>query len=167
MNLVPARSARVLRLSTKTRDRRLVLATLYHGRPLSRVELGEVTGLALSALTSLCRELIRDGLIRESQMVSPPGKGRGRRRTLLEVALRSPGVCSINYVRRHLEAAVVDLAGNVQWRDRVERQTRGAPDLIPRLKRTLRAALRASPLPAHRLLAVAAADPGLVNQTTG
>lgn len=156
------------RLSKGTYNRLLVRAALFHRGPASRVELKQLTGLPLSALTEICRDLLCAGLIRETSTVRPSGSGRGRRRTLLEINAAGLGVACLVYDRERVEAVVADLSGAVRWRRRWNGPFAGSrAQLSRRLRSALKAALRAAEDTPVRLLAVGAGDPGLVDRADG
>ena len=144
----------------------LVRATLFHRGPASRVELGQITGIPLSVLTEICGSLISQGIIRETHRATPSGNGRGRRRAVLEVDGSQIGVACVQYDRHAIDAAVVDLTGSIRWQQHWDGPF-DAAELKERLPRCIKAAVKASPLGAGKILAVGAADPGVVDRTSG
>ncbi|GAB3710293.1 ROK family transcriptional regulator [Amycolatopsis oliviviridis] len=71
-------SARMLRRHNES----LILSALYHDGPMSRVELGPLTGLGPAAISQLVSGLRRSRLVREAGQVASSG---GRPRVLLEI----------------------------------------------------------------------------------
>src|SRR4051812_47154322 len=104
------------RITKPAYNRLLVCASLFHEGPGSRVGLRRRTGIAISRLSEICGELIRDGLIRECEEAPAAGEnGQGRPQTMLEVNLRGLGVACVRYDHDHVIAAVADLSGVVRW----------------------------------------------------
>ena len=156
-----------IRLSKGEFNRRLVRAAVCQSAPISRVELGELTGLPLSALTNLCGELIASSYLRERTAAAPGENGLGRRRTLLEPDLESLGVAAVQYDRHSVDAAIVDLSGAVRWQNSYHGPFTDAARLSKGIVAAITDALDASPIKHKRLLAVGAADPGLVDRARG
>ncbi|RSN19307.1 sugar kinase [Amycolatopsis sp. WAC 04169] len=71
-------SARMLRRHNES----LILSALYHDGPMSRVELGPLTGLGPAAISQLVAGLRRSRLVREAGQVVSSG---GRPRVMLEI----------------------------------------------------------------------------------
>ncbi len=146
--------------------RRLVGSALFHRGPASRVGLSRATGLPHSRLTEICRDLIREGIVREASREEP--EGRGRPETLLRVDLAALGVACVRYDAGRIVAAAADLAGTLRWQKAWEGPFRGgASGLLDRVERALGAALAAARTEGIRILAVGAADPGTVNRAAG
>lgn len=153
---------------TKPRyNRQLVCSTLHRVGPSSRVALHQTTGIPLSRLTTICGELIRDGLVRECLVAPAEGSGRGRPQTLLEIELRNLAVASVRHDQSSIEAAVADLAGDVRWRRRWDVPFRDPDDTLRRLVTAARQAVAAGAAAGLRVAAVGAADPGTVDVASG
>jgi predicted NBD/HSP70 family sugar kinase len=144
----------------------LVRAILFHRGPASRIELGQITGIPLSVLTETCGSLMAQGLIRETHRASPSGNGRGRRRAVLEICGEQLGVGCIQYDRHAIDAAIVNLTGALCWHQHWDGPF-DADRLRERLPRCVKAMIKASPFGAGRLLAIGAADPGVVDRSRG
>jgi predicted NBD/HSP70 family sugar kinase len=159
-----AARGRKLSISKSAYNELLIRATLFHRGPASRIELGEITGVPLSVLTGICSRLIDQGLICETHRVSP--SGRGRRRAVLEIDGAQIGIACVQYDAHAIDAAIVDLTGTVRWQQNWKGPFK-ADDLTEQLPKCVKSALKASPFEKGRLLAVGAADPGLVDRSTG
>ncbi len=64
----------------RRQNRRLVLGALRQHGASARVELGRLTGLSPATITTICAQLIQEGVISEANMplVAPPSGKRGR-----------------------------------------------------------------------------------------
>ena len=145
-----------------------IVRLLEREGPASRRRLNRQTGLSMSSLTAICERLIQEGLVVESGTASPEGRGRGRRQRLLQLNAGGLGAVGLVYQRGFIAAAVVDLQGAVRWSRRWNGPFKGTREaFLERLRAALKEALRASPIPRHRLLAVGVGDPGLVDRRTG
>jgi hypothetical protein len=158
-----AAAAAAQRLSKRAYNQLLVRANLYRRGPMSRVELGQTTGLPLSALTVVCGDLIEQGFVAERgrAISSESTEGaRGRPRTLLEIAASSSAssasATSRRSSRRWRSISRETSAGVTVTRRRSARSRTG---LLAAMRTALTEALTSSPLPPDRLLAVGCADP--------
>ena len=91
-------------------NRRAIFGLLFPRERLSRAELGRRTGLSRVAVSDVVSEMLRDGLLRESGLEEPHGKGK--RGTLLEVDPDRLRVVSVDLSQSHLlQGAATDLLG--------------------------------------------------------
>ncbi len=102
----------------RTANRRSVVAALAADGPTSRAELGRVTGLSRTTVSSLVQELIESGHVVETTDRGTPHKGGSGRPPML-VALSAPsgGVAGVDIGHRHLRVAIADRSGQVLAED--------------------------------------------------
>nr|PZN42695.1 MAG: hypothetical protein DIU70_04785 [Bacillota bacterium] len=91
-------------------NRRLVLAAIRRHGPVSRAELGHLTGLSQPAITGIVRELLREGLVREVGVGQSSG---GRPPILLVFNPTAQYVLAATLEGDALQAGVADLSGQV------------------------------------------------------
>lgn len=93
-------------------NRHLLLTSLASQGPCSRAQLGRLTGLSRSTVSTLVRDLIADGQVTETSDRGTPHKaGSGRPPVLVALSLPSGGVAGINVGHRHLRVALADRTG--------------------------------------------------------
>ncbi|WP_237519789.1 ROK family transcriptional regulator [Streptomyces sp. HUCO-GS316] len=97
------RTVRDLRRANRT----VVLQRLYFDGPLSRFELGPVTGLSSGSVSNVVADLVTDGLIEEAGSVDSDG---GRPRTLLRVAPASGHMIGVDVGETRVRVELFDLA---------------------------------------------------------
>ncbi|MCG6495508.1 ROK family protein [Kitasatospora sp. A2-31] len=88
-------------------SRSALLRRLYFDGPLSRQELGAVTGLSAGSISNVTGELLTDGLIEECGSVESDG---GRPRILLRVAARRAFLVGVDVGETQVRVALFDLA---------------------------------------------------------
>ncbi|MGQ4513042.1 ROK family protein [Streptomyces sp. DW26H14] len=143
----------------------VVLDAIRTRGPVSRIELGPLTGLTNQTVSNVVRRLLDAGLIAESGQAPSSG---GKRRTLL--VPRADGAYALGV---HLDPdaaviALVDLAGSVLHSRRFALPRPSVPEEV--VDEVARAALR---LPEHaaidrgRLLGLGVAAPGPIDGATG
>ncbi|MBP0453004.1 ROK family transcriptional regulator [Kitasatospora sp. RG8] len=88
-------------------SRSALLRRLYFDGPLSRQELGAVTGLSAGSISNVTGELLADGLIEECGSVDSDG---GRPRILLQVAAGRAHLVGVDVGETQVRVALFDLA---------------------------------------------------------
>ncbi|MET7689320.1 ROK family transcriptional regulator [Streptomyces sp. NPDC005483] len=96
------RTVRDLRRANRT----AVLQHLYFDGPLSRFELGPVTGLSSGSVSNVVADLVADGLLEEAGSVDSDG---GRPRTLLRVAPGSGHMIGVDVGETRVRVELFDL----------------------------------------------------------
>ncbi|WP_353945599.1 ROK family transcriptional regulator [Streptomyces sp. HUAS MG91] len=88
-------------------NRATVLSKLYFEGPLSRQELGPLTGLSSGSISNVVSELVADGLVEEAGSVDSDG---GRPRTLLRVAPGSGHLAGVDVGETRVRVELFDLS---------------------------------------------------------
>jgi len=96
----------------------ILLAILDHG-PVARSTIARIAGLSPAAVSKLCADLIRRGLIREVRDAGA-GKPVGRPHVPVDIASDDgPVVCGVHIALAHVTLAMVDLRGRVIAHERI------------------------------------------------
>lgn len=133
---------------------------------ISRVELSEVTGLSAQSLTTIARQLIAAGLVREGSR--EPAIGRGKPRTLIR--LDPEGQFAVGV---HLDPAVItyvllDLTGRTIAHVRRPTPKTAAPKpIIKRMAMEIDRLVEVSGIDRTRLVGVGIAAPGPIDIDRG
>jgi predicted NBD/HSP70 family sugar kinase len=88
-------------------NRSLLLSTLFFQAPLSRLELGQITGLSSATVSNVTAELVEERLIAEVGQVESDG---GRPRTLLRVDPAYGNVIGVDVGETGVRVELLDLA---------------------------------------------------------
>lgn len=88
-------------------NRSVLLRQLYFRGPLSRQELGPVTGLSAASVSNVTSQLLADGLLEEAGSVHSEG---GRPRTLLRVAPRAGTLVGVDVGETRVRVELFDVA---------------------------------------------------------
>jgi predicted NBD/HSP70 family sugar kinase len=91
----------------RRRNRSLLLSTLFFQAPLSRLELGQITGLSSATVSNVTAELAEEHLIAEVGQVESDG---GRPRTLLRVDPAYGNVIGVDVGETGVRVELFDLA---------------------------------------------------------
>jgi predicted NBD/HSP70 family sugar kinase len=157
-----ARNARHLR---HLNLERLLSAAMDRTEPFTRAELTEATALSAPTVGTLTVELIRNGLIRH--LGTGPSRG-GRRPSFMEFNARYGFVGGISLGPTKTRVALADLRGerlaSRAWPTPVGL---GPQPLLAKIGGWVKSLMGEAGIPQDRLLALAAAAPGAVDQTKG
>jgi predicted NBD/HSP70 family sugar kinase len=108
----------------RRQNRGLVLETLRHHGPLSRIELGRMTGLSPATITSIAGQLIDEGFVLSADEDTRSGAARrGRPQTRLDLAPGAANVLAVSVSVDGIDLALADFRGQVRA---TQRQT---PDM--------------------------------------
>src|SRR5690348_4931948 len=91
----------------RRRNRSLLLSTLFFQAPLSRLELGQITGLSSATVSNVTAELVEEHLIAGVGQVESDG---GRPRTLLRVDPAYGNVIGVDVGETGVQVELFDLA---------------------------------------------------------
>ncbi|MEU1474736.1 ROK family protein [Streptomyces sp. NPDC005760] len=156
------RTVRDLRRANRT----AVLQRLYFDGPLSRFELGPVTGLSSGSVSNVVADLVADGLLEEAGSVDSDG---GRPRTLLRVAPGSGHMIGVDVGETRVRVELFDLTLTELARaERPLTQRRYDVDVIVgHIRDGIAEVLTGSAVEPEALLGVGIGVPGIVAHTPG
>lgn len=161
--MTTGRSGRTVR-DLRRGNRSIVLQQLYFGGPLSRQELGPVTGLSSGSVSNVVGELVADGLLEEAGIVDSDG---GRPRTLLRVAPGSAHMIGIDVGETRVRVELFDLTLTELARTELPLQPRGCYDVGPivdHVRSGIATVLERAGVGTDRLLGVGIGVPGIVDR---
>jgi len=144
-------------------NRAALLRHLYFEGPLSRQELGPVTGLSSGSISNVAAELLSEGILEEAGSVESDG---GRPRTLLRVAPHSAHLIGVDVGETRVRVELFDLNLTEVARNE-EPLERGGHDValvVQLIEKGLAAVLAGADVSAGTLLGVGVGVPGIVEQ---
>ncbi|MER5748702.1 ROK family protein [Streptomyces sp. NPDC002088] len=154
------RTVRDLRRANRT----VVLQRLYFDGPLSRFELGPVTGLSSGSVSNVVADLVADGLLEEAGSVDSDG---GRPRTLLRVAPGSGHMIGVDVGETRVRIELFDLTLTELARAEhpLEQQRYEVEVIVGHIRDGIAEVLAAAGIAPERLLGVGIGVPGIVERT--
>lgn len=96
----------------KEKNRALVLQAVLNQNIVSRAEIARSLGLTKTTLTNLVSELIEEGILTESEAISPES-GMGRKSIGLDLAENAPLICGVLIQRGNLHVILSNLKGEI------------------------------------------------------
>ncbi|MFS8197790.1 ROK family protein [Streptomyces sp. CWNU-52B] len=154
------RTVRDLRRGNRT----AVLRRLYFDGPMSRFELGPVTGLSSGSVSNVVAELVADGLVEEAGSVDSDG---GRPRTLLRVAPASGHMIGVDVGETRVRVELFDLALTELARTErpLENQGHDVDVIVGHIRDGVAQVLADAGIAPEQLLGVGIGVPGIVERT--
>lgn len=102
-------------IDTSRQDNTLaVIRTLREQGPVARIDLGALNGISSATVTSISAELLQQGLIAEQPPETPRPSGRGRPKTLIQLAPEAACVVCVKLSINEIQVVVGDFAGQVR-----------------------------------------------------
>ncbi|HKD97454.1 MAG TPA: ROK family transcriptional regulator [Micromonosporaceae bacterium] len=149
------------RLLRAINDRAALELLLARG-PLTRSQIGELTGLSKVTASQLVERLVERGLVHS---VGEQAGGRGPNAQLYSVRPESAYVVGVDVGPEHVVAACADIAGAVH--SRIELSTREADDPVGVVHSAVMTAAKKASAPFRDVKRVVLGTPGLVDPKTG
>ncbi len=133
--------------------------------PVSRTTLRKLTGMRPASITDVTKELLREGIVRESGHESSK---RGRRKVLLDINPDGGRAVTVDFNSNRVLGLGTDLKLGVCYKTRralPERPSRD--DIIKALKGVFKEVIDSPGVQAAPILGIGVADPGIVDVKTG
>ncbi|GAA2492435.1 ROK family protein [Streptomyces longisporus] len=145
-------------------NRAVVLQRLYFDGPLSRFELGPVTGLSSGSVSNVVADLVADGLVEEAGSVDSDG---GRPRTLLRVAPGAGHMIGVDVGETRVRIELFDLTLTELARAErpLEQQRYDVEVIVGHIRDGIAEVLAGSAIGPEQLLGVGIGVPGIVERT--
>lgn len=155
------RTVRDLRRANRT----VVLQRLYFDGPLSRFELGPVTGLSSGSVSNVVADLVADGLVEEAGSVDSDG---GRPRTLLRVAPASGHMIGVDVGETRVRVELFDftLTELARAERPLEQQRYDVEVIVGHIRDGIAEVLAGAGIGPEQLLGVGIGVPGIVEHTS-
>lgn len=145
-------------------NRAVVLQRLYFDGPLSRFELGPVTGLSSGSVSNVVADLVADGLVEEAGSVDSDG---GRPRTLLRVAPGAGHMIGVDVGETRVRVELFDLTLTELARTErpLEQQRYDVEVIVGHIRDGIAEVLAGAGIGSEQLLGVGIGVPGIVERT--
>ncbi|MGW3116570.1 ROK family protein [Streptomyces sp. NPDC001107] len=145
-------------------NRAVVLQRLYFDGPLSRFELGPVTGLSSGSVSNVVADLVADGLVEEAGSVDSDG---GRPRTLLRVAPGAGHMIGVDVGETRVRVELFDLTLTELARTErpLEQQRYDVEVIVGHIRDGIAEVLADAGIGPEQLLGVGIGVPGIVERT--
>ncbi|MEV6942583.1 ROK family protein [Streptomyces sp. NPDC051172] len=145
-------------------NRAVVLQRLYFDGPLSRFELGPVTGLSSGSVSNVVADLVADALVEEAGSVDSDG---GRPRTLLRVAPGAGHMIGVDVGETRVRIELFDLTLTELARAErpLEQQRYDVEVIVGHIRDGIAEVLAGAGIGPDQLLGVGIGVPGIVERT--
>ena len=111
----------------KKQNRSSILRYMNSHADVSRKEIAEATGLTAAAVTQICNDFLKEGLIKECGTVNDVS-GAGRRKVMLRINHEFAYIIGVNIESHDTVIVISDLGGNVISRANLETNNEVPPE---------------------------------------
>ena len=103
-------------LDVKVRNRRAILELIYRSKKIPRKDIATQLGLTPAAITLITNDLIREGILIETE--KKESNSRGRREVLLQINVKKFYVIGVSITRNHYELIAMDLNKEILYQNK-------------------------------------------------
>lgn len=150
--------------NVKLVNRSLIRALIRDHEPISRNELAKISGLTPAAVTTIVKQLIKDGAVCEIGHGESSG---GRRPIHLMLNPSITYILACRLQKNYLLMAIVDLKNNVHAQKTLTIDTSSPGTVAGAMLENFQDLLTQAQVPKEKVSFVSVASPGLVNPETG
>ncbi|TVP49182.1 MAG: ROK family transcriptional regulator [Halomonas sp.] len=146
-----------------------VIRSLRDHGPVARIDLGALNGISSATVTSITAELLQQGLIAERPPELPRPTGRGRPKTLIQLAPGAACVICVKLSINEIQLVVGDFAGQITHSEHhiVHTLTMSAANLVTLLEEKISAICGRQLEGFQRLAGICLAVQGVVSSQSG
>ncbi len=153
--------------TVRKRNRSTILKFINDCGPVSRKDLADVTGLTPAAVTQICTELLKEGILVETGM-NAKSQGAGRKKVLLNVNYDVSYVFAVNIEPEYTVIALSNLGGKMIALEQCKTETVVSPEIFLQQIAEVCQKMRADdPKVSKRIVAVGVGITGIVDQKNG
>lgn len=142
-----------------------VLQVVYRNGPLTRAQLAKYTGLSKASISNLTRDLLSEGLLRETS-APRSGRGQGRPNVLLDVNPNHGWFAGVRIDEASMRLTLTDLKGNAE-KSEVVAFAHDPEETAVLIREELDRLAKRERISHERLLGLGIAVSGIVDYRTG
>jgi transcriptional regulator of PTS gene len=167
MTAIPGRGAVIN--DPRRQGRRIILSEIRRLGRAARVDLARETGISQATVTAITAELIRVGLIEETERPIDGEARRGRPRVDLKIRGAAHIVAGMKLAENSVSVALLDFEGELvgEYTASLDRRQFPAHDLLPIINSALRAAVQGQGMRLDDLSGVGIGIAGFVDASRG
>ncbi|WKA54727.1 ROK family transcriptional regulator [Planococcus shixiaomingii] len=149
----------------KSVNKSIILNKIRTAEPISRAQIAKETSLTPPTVSSIVKELMEQGLVRESVLGNSSG---GRKPTMLHINTDAFYVIGVDAGPENVECVLTDLTGTILQRtSKVLENPLTNEQFLADLKETIFALLQSSEADQEKIIGIGVAMHGVVNVNTG
>jgi len=154
--------------SRNRRHRETILNFIYENQPISRIRIGEITGIRLATITEVVRDFIRKGLVKETGKLKNR-QGVGRKENLLEMIPDGRFFIGCELVSPEIRVLLLNLKGKILNRRSAVLTSRSKDSsvILAEIADTVKSLIRETGIPESKIYGMGFVDPGVINKAKG
>ena len=144
-----------------------VLSLISKKQPISRIRIGEITGIRLATITEVVRELLESGLVRETGRIRNR-QGVGRKEKLLEIIPEGRYFLGCELLSSQVRVLALNFAGEVLKLTSVPLCGReGTSAILEKIAGGISSLVKEIMLPEKKIHGLGFVDPGIIDDEKG
>lgn len=155
-------------MKKSNRHREEILNFIYKNQPISRIRIGEITGIRLATITEVVRDFIRMGLVKETGKLKNR-QGVGRKENLLEIIPEGKYFigCALN--SSEVRVLILNLKGEIlhQRSEVLSFEGKDTSGVLSEIADTVKSLIKESNVPEKKVYGMGFVDPGVVDKDRG
>ncbi len=144
-----------------------VLNIIYCKQPISRIRIGELTGIRLATITEVTREFLKDGLIKETGKIRNR-RGVGRKEKLLEIIPEGRYFLGCELLPSEIRILALNLKGEILKLSTSElSEGESTASILSKIWRLASSMIQELKIPEKKIYGMGFVDPGIINVEKG
>lgn len=149
----------------KQSNKSMVLNIIKIDGPISRADIGKITGMSPTSVSRIAASLIEQGLVKETELYS---NGVGRKAILLDIDMESVMTIGVYLNKNITMIGIVNFGGEVLFYEKTKLDTKNEPELvIKKLCDKIENLLTKSGVDINRIVGVGVGLPGIIDAHNG
>ncbi|HOL21641.1 MAG TPA: ROK family transcriptional regulator [bacterium] len=144
-----------------------VLNFIYNNQPVSRIRIGEITGIRLATITEVVKALIEEGLVKETGKLKNR-QGIGRKENMLEIIPEGRFFVGCELRPREIQALLLNFKGEIVHTKLCEIADKERSEVVlSYIEKLLRSLIKEKGIPHNRIYGMGFVDPGIIDVEKG
>lgn len=144
----------------------LALRTVYSSGSISRIRLGRALDVRLATITEICRELLDEGLLKESGKISNL-RGVGKNETLLAIRPGGKYFIGCELFPERIAVKILNLAGGTSSEKIVRLKSKEKFDILDSVVAEIDKEIKEARIKRERISGLGFVDPGIIDVERG
>lgn len=154
--------------SKNRRHKETILNFIYANQPISRIRIGEITGIRLATITEVVRDFIQKGLLKETGKLKNR-QGVGRKENLLEIIPEGKFFLGCELVASEIRVLALNLRGEILNRKSavLSSRSKDCSDILSEIAETVTSLIKETKIPEQKIYGMGFVDPGVIDKEKG
>ncbi|MCM8830050.1 MAG: ROK family transcriptional regulator [Candidatus Omnitrophica bacterium] len=144
-----------------------ILNLIYNKQPISRIRIGEITGIRLATITEIVRELIKEGLVKETGKIRNR-QGVGRREKILEIIPEGKFFIGCELRPGEIQTLLLNFKGEIVHTELCSiSPEQKSNEVLVNIKSIINLLVKKAGIPYKKIYGMGFVDPGVIDVEKG